>query len=308
MGPLVNDIAWDAPPGVRSAIDGFRRYVVQESLERKERWRQARPLMERIALELHGLGTSERDSAVRLKPVAAALHVTVLLRETISPGREGELRPIAGGFEATVFGQTRRQREASVHLWGTSQACDEYPRPESALNGRGRMTLAHEIGHTFFYGSDHREAKPARVVPAPLVGSRAYWREEGLCSSFAAALLMGSSVRAGLETPNMSSIVRLSAQCHVGPEVVVRRVLYDWHLWASTVICRVNWGAGSPRVALFLGEGRKRHPGISAADLEKSLETCCGPKEIVETLVQTKKVPERQISVGQQSVWVLLCE
>lgn len=103
---------------------------------------------------------------------------------------------------------------------------------------RGRFSLAHEIGHTFFY--DLQGTPPVRLVQNRW-GSSAYHKEEDICHAFAASLLMPASlvaeflartqqVRALHRIRDMARVFEVSIEC------AARRVLHDFDDLGNTVI------------------------------------------------------------------------
>lgn len=255
---LSHEVYGDAPPSVRVAIAEFRRYVKTCVAEHASKWSDSQSLIQQIAHECHcAMGNGNETPALR--PIADMLHVDVVFCHGRDGGCDGTLEAIAGGFRASVFGQMR-SNSIGNGLWR-----EEVPAHLKHLTSRGRMTLAHELGHVFFYAADHRAATPRRVVPVARPNSREYRREEGLCTDFARALLLPEHLRGIVPTnPDLGWLLGNAVRYQVSIEVLLRRLMYDWGLWEENIIVVITEIEGICRPSIYRGVGRKRDRSLSA--------------------------------------------
>jgi hypothetical protein len=80
---------------------------------------------------------------------------------------------------------------------------------------RQRFSIAHELGHTFFYD---RSARPARRLP-----QRVSVREEQFCDVFAGELLAPAA--AIPSSPSLEDVIRLADELTVSQQVIARQML-----------------------------------------------------------------------------------
>jgi hypothetical protein len=103
---------------------------------------------------------------------------------------------------------------------------------------RRRFSIAHEIGHTFFYNLDHDP--PIQIFPREcrrLLGDK---KEEDICNAFARELLIPRElVQQDIEhssCSNLQMIIDLAAKYVVSPEVAARRLVLDLSEFQSSIL------------------------------------------------------------------------
>ena len=98
-------------------------------------------------------------------------------------------------------------------------------------NVRIRFSLAHEIGHTYFF--DLNTSPPQKFYPA---ASSRTWVEEGYSCEIAREILMPEpyvyKIASKLsKAPSLSSLIQLKEIFQVSYEVLIMRLLHDAHVW-----------------------------------------------------------------------------
>ena len=263
-------------PPLADARTRFQAFL-RDSARRQTSWQGAASFLQSLAEELHwhlSLG-----SPVRLKPVSDAFGIAVRFQDVQGQQRtEGTLRPVPGGFVATVF----------------------RGNPNTSLSARERFTLAHEIGHCLFFVNESRYALPRRVTPAPLHGSPEHRREEGLCNDFARALLIPSAAFGSCsEAPTAALLSRLSQELEVSIEPLIRRAIYDrkiWPEWSFAVL-------GPSTQPLRFLHGASVSPGS-----RRRLTTELAGLRYIDVPADRDKLPSaivRESIATKQSVWFL---
>jgi Zn-dependent peptidase ImmA (M78 family) len=103
---------------------------------------------------------------------------------------------------------------------------------------RKRFSIAHEIGHTFFY--DLRTTSPMRLIPIRR-GSKAAAKEEDICHAFARSLLLPFELLADMlrqteDLTPLDQICTIARKFRVSIECAVRRILYDTEQLSTTIV------------------------------------------------------------------------
>jgi hypothetical protein len=114
----------------------------------------------------------------------------------------------------------------------------------SELPTRLRTTLAHELGHTFFYD---RSIFPPKSSSSYLSSSglhKADFKEEWWCMDFARAYLVPEfwavdHLKRG-ELPSLEFASRIRKQLVVSWDILFRRLLWDLKVWRNCMIFRVD--------------------------------------------------------------------
>ncbi len=137
---------------------------------------------------------------------------------------------------------------------------------------RARFTIAHECGHSLFYGRAERSWQ--RIDPSASssgLGRRGHRREEGLCDAFAGALLLPERWLHGklsaLE-PSYGAVLTVARVARVSPEVVIRRALYDLQAWPTAAFYGIRLDTDSGTcvgVKCFRGKSVRRDRRVVAA-------------------------------------------
>ena len=163
-------------------------------------WKSIKPVMAEAAASLRA--TAGQTNPPILLPDIAQLrriHSTKYFNKSGSP--HGVLVPTPEGFLVRL---PNEQRET-----------------------RNRTSMAHEIGHTFFY--DLRRSPPTRLLARPRSGTS--YKEEDLCKWFARELLMPQELVANHEErepeKKLDSLIELANTFAVSPEVAAVRLLWD---------------------------------------------------------------------------------
>jgi hypothetical protein len=120
----------------------------------------------------------------------------------------------------------------------------EIPLDGSKLPTRLRTTLAHELGHTFFYDLS---LLPPRSSSSYLSSSglhKADLNEEWWCMDFARAYLVpefwvAKHLERG-ELPSLDFASRIRRELVVSWDILFRRLLWDLRVWRNCVIFRVD--------------------------------------------------------------------
>jgi IrrE N-terminal-like domain len=215
-------------------------------------------LREEFELQAHNLLqlTKQQGPRVDLRSIARARKVTVEVRSGRIGHETGQLFPELEGFRAII-----------------------YDPPH--LSGRWRFTLAHEIGHTFFFDSEC--SPPTRLST---------WNpdEESICDIFAAALLMPKAfVEPLFEKPKQESFLKklnsAALKLDVTHHAMARRIARDFQQWKGIILCcrwrsittlkgnesdwtwRIEWGVVSPELDgyIFIPQRTKKQkntPGL----------------------------------------------
>jgi IrrE N-terminal-like domain len=140
---------------------------------------------------------------IDLDQIATLFGVKVIRSRKLYENVSGQLIPRKAGFEIAVAeGKTNH------------------------LPTRRRFSLAHELGHTLFFSTGPHG--PERIFPKQVnTVSSLSKREEGLCDSFAAALLVPAPLLGYFpnRSPRMAEIIHASLKFEVTPDVVLRRLI-----------------------------------------------------------------------------------
>lgn len=193
------------------------------------------------------------------------------------------------------FAPIFRLRGIVPRLWKTKQAIENSLLPDANLNainggfelrfrsnprrpGRVRFSIAHEIGHTFFFD---KTFDPPR--------KRSMWKgleqdEERLCDIFASELLMPEEMVRNLfyvgKEPSLNLLVDLCRKFQVSYEAMSHRLIGDLQIWDAIVMgiswlpkmnmlsqenvrtekWRLSWSSVPPRLsnALYIPSSRNR--------------------------------------------------
>lgn len=270
------------PPKFRFAVEDFQQYIKSEYNVRSPRWRHAKLHILRIAEEVSSITTSADEPVIDLMRVASLLNVLLepIKGKNADKLPHGQLVPSENGFRMRLYSPG----------W-----------PEISM--KERFTIAHELGHIFFYSmfSDRSQ----RIIP-PSFGLAPHesQREEGLCDSFASALLVpnywASSIAA--RRLKMSEIISSSEQLQVSPEVLIRRVIYDLAGWQESAIYSI-WLKGDDEtiVRIFRGASRKETTSAPAGTAVSRLMNGLSLVEAIDKLNEEKSFQSADIFVRSTS-------
>ncbi len=108
---------------------------------------------------------------------------------------------------------------------------------------RIRFSLAHEIGHTYFFNLNTNPPQKFYSI----MSSR-YWVEEGYACEIAREILAPEPYFSAITTqisklPSIHALVRLQKVFDISYEVLIRRLLYDSHLWNANFWGNNLWNA-----------------------------------------------------------------
>ncbi|HEV8595300.1 MAG TPA: hypothetical protein VGR51_07205 [Thermoplasmata archaeon] len=124
------------------------------------------------------------------------------------------------------------------------------PRREN-LRPRVRTTLAHELGHTFFYDISSRPPR-ASVSNLTVHGRRELeTKEEWWCMDFARAFLIPDTwasrhLKTG-DFPSFEEATELRERLAVTWDILFRRLIWDLRLWRHCAIAELDMRGGSVR-------------------------------------------------------------
>jgi len=108
---------------------------------------------------------------------------------------------------------------------------------------RVRFSIAHEIGHTYFFDLN---ANPPQKFYS-VISSR-YWVEEGYAYEIAREILAPEPYVSAITTqiceyPSIHALIRLQKVFDVSYDVLIKRLLYDSHLWNANFWGKNLWNA-----------------------------------------------------------------
>lgn len=299
MNTLASGVFKDLNIAARRAIADFQRYVVDMYRSRAARWPAAKSMVQAIAAEVVSLD-GHAMAPIQLVPIAKALHVAVDYK-SVKTGHRGGLMPIPGGFRLAIYGQFRQTPCPNEALFPSS---DEWRCP--TLLPRGRFTMAHELGHVFFYTTDVRAAIPERLIPRK-IGK--FLREEGLCHDFARALLIPSSCQAAIrDAASLSELVSAARMFGVTTEPMLRRILYDWDMWVEALFASVSRHKGRLKVHCFRGSQRKGKSklGPTRGQIAERLGSTTSMSQARRILQRTYALESRSILRSADTLWLML--
>lgn len=279
-------------PYVQQCVQRFQRYVVSRHRSRaRGGGGSTKPLIQAVADAILQDATAESGGAVDVEEVGRQMHVTV----TVSTERydhDGLFVPVCGGFEVTLF-----RPDASL-------AATLFSHSDDALQPRERFTLAHELGHTLFFTWPDADILPQRLIPRALGGFAANAREEGLCHDFARALLIPSTAAPSIgREGNVGQLSTLARRFETSREPVVRRILYDFRLWRSSVFYRCSIDRGKVVSKSFRGVDRRGNS--DSAPTRPALEQMLsGSRSVQEIDSRLRTLGFRDVESTGSCVWI----
>lgn len=273
---------FDLPAPIRRAVEQFQGYVAEQYHSRSTQWTRARESIVAIADRINDVVGLE-DAPIDLRPIVHLFGVRVYGENGSPHGVRGQLVPTNEGFAIRVSGLG-----------------------SPYINTRSRFTIAHELGHLFFYSL--RSTRPERIIPIQRIGvSTVHRKEEGLCDAFAAALLAPGTWVAGLGNQQlaMADIIRYASQLRITPDVLIRRILYDFGHLPDTVIYAIR-ETPSPSVNIFRGLSRKTHRSAPTARYVSDLIQGKPLNEAIAELRQHESFARAEFSLYQRRVLYLM--
>ncbi len=264
------------PRSLQTTVDDFQRYVVGQYMRRATEWDQAQPLIQRIADSCLGVATPVWPR-VEPETIALLLQINVIFDSELRSGVCGRLVPErGGGFQAIVAGTPSQPRT--------------------------RFTIGHECGHAFFFRPSPGQAQ--RIIPAS-VPAKKMSREEWLCNEFARALLVPNRWKRDVlgRDVQMSEICSLARSLSVSTEVLVRRVLYDWSEWASSVFYSVWFDSDNCNVRIFRGTKSQSRP--DSTPTREAVKSVCekGRRPLRSWLQSSYSVKDDDIVESDSTTW-----
>lgn len=293
-------------------IAELQKHILIQERDFRPTWPDANRLIQGIAEDITG-ALQNQALPVNLEEVAHCLKVNVKGHPRSESSSLGKLSPVTGGFELALFGQVTASSQGGHHLplfdelkGGREQDQTDLLR---SLDSQGRFTVAHELGHTFFFVSDRSSSMSRRLIPKSHSMRRGRWREEGLCHDFARALLMPGKYKSAIaETESMSSLLDATKVFNVSKEPAVRRILYDWGRWPSCLFVNVDFSRTPPRIACFRGKSRKQSSDLSPSrtHIAKWTDGMHTPQEVGAMFRRRFSLSEDRIISNKVSLWVAL--
>jgi len=137
------------------------------------------------------------------------------------------------------------------------QSSDE-TRDELQSASRLRTTLAHELGHTFFYDTSTRPPRLPVSSVSRLLDHRLGEKEEWWCMDFARAFLIPDfwveeHVKQG-GFPSLQVALDLKNELKVSWDILFRRLLWDLKVWHNCIVFRIDLGTMRPQTVWKSGE------------------------------------------------------
>lgn len=182
-------------------------------------------LVRREVSELARHSDPERASWKAIKPAIskAATSLRATTGQTKSPVMLPEIAKLRGINRTEYF-----DRPGSPHGLLVPTVDGFLVRlPKDIGEHRNRTSMAHEIGHTFFY--DLRRSPPTRLLSRPRSGPS--YKEEDICKWFARELLMPRELIAipgdGEPENQLDFLIELAKRFVVSPELAATRLLWD---------------------------------------------------------------------------------
>jgi len=232
---MTSGVVAELPFAVRKSVEDFQRFIAEKYGSHSLSWGiDAKQLIQSAAEEIGQIGMLNTNAA-------DLISIGKMLRATLDP-KLPETR--ACGYVYPT------EEELFIRITAPSWPC---------LTPRHRFTIAHEYGHALFYSLP--PGRRQRIIPSHIgMASREAKREEGLCDSFAATLLVPSRLlhEIGRSEPDLVVIDRWSVRLGVSREVLARRLLQDTPYWPETVLYLIRCTNQSDDVTVFRGRSRKR--------------------------------------------------
>jgi Zn-dependent peptidase ImmA (M78 family) len=269
------------PLHIEEKVLRFQAYVSQQYSSHSSNWPLAKIRIQDVAESIVStLGLDQPP--IDLDLIAGLFDIKVSIGRHLYDNVSAQLIPSKAGFQIIVAQRT-----------------------VGHLATRWRFSLAHELGHTLFFSAGPHG--PERIFPTPISAvSRLSKKEEGLCDSFAAALLVPTSFRGYFpsQSPTMAEIIRASLRFEVTPDVVVRRLLHDFRFLESRAIYAVRLSRDL-RVNIF--RGRRANRSLPTANHVKSLLTNHDRADYVSALKQKGSFSDSEFCVyGGRTLYVLV--
>lgn len=200
-------------------------------------WKGVRIALLQAASALrHASGQS--PPPVDLSPLLGLRRISRVEDDLSGGGTEASLIPVSTGFVIRVAASQSRARQ--------------------------RASIAHELGHTFFY--DLTASPPARLLPPVVLVGKQHFKEEDVCWAFARELLVPRElITSDLESPGLYSglslLRMLAARYDVSSEFVCVRILHDIGFLRRSIAVFADRGSSRPREGVRL----RRYFGKDAA-------------------------------------------
>lgn len=174
-------------------------------------WEDVKEILIQIASALH-METKQTIPPIVLEPICELRRIDIKVG-----GKEdiGELIPNSHGFLLIV---------------------------EDMSKVRKRTTIAHEIGHSFFY--DMEKSPPKKYFNGPIqVGKHGRSSEEWICYDFARSLLLPSSAMKRMndtfmELPPTKVLKNITDGWGVSIDIFAKRAFHDLGLWRNWCIIK----------------------------------------------------------------------
>jgi Zn-dependent peptidase ImmA (M78 family) len=164
-------------------------------------------------------------------------------------------------------------------------------------NIRRRFSIAHEIGHTFFYNLDYDP--PIKILPRERSRLLIDKKEEDICHAFARELLMpGKLVQqdiANSSDRSLKMIIGLASKYLVSPEVAARRLILDLAEFKNSILLfKEPLSTKGRSVWWFYGSTLRRYlrkkEKIVFTQIVETLQEANGLQNIIESFGHNKAV------------------
>jgi hypothetical protein len=144
-----------------------------------------------------------------------------------------------------------------LFLRGTHQSYDG-DNKELRFVSRLRTTLAHELGHTFFYDTSTKPPRLPVSSVSRLLDHQLGEKEEWWCMDFARAYLVPDfwvegHVKHG-DLPSLQVALDLKNELKVSWDILFRRLLWDLKVWHNCIVFRLDLSTMCPQTVWKAGE------------------------------------------------------
>jgi hypothetical protein len=148
----------------------------------------------------------------------------------------------------------------TLFLRETHQAYDD-DNKDLRSRSRLRTTLAHELGHTFFYDTSTKPPRLPVSSVARLLNHQLGQKEEWWCMDFARAYLIPDfwvekHVKHG-DLPSLQAALDLKNELKVSWDILFRRMLWDLKVWHNCIVFRLDLSTMSPQTVWKAGEFKR---------------------------------------------------
>lgn len=289
---------------VAKAISAFQTYIRGQYSRGAQHWSQAQNLIQEVAESL--VATATGKPPTDLVRVAELLRLEIQCLPQRTPQHFGKLMPRLGGFTAAVYlaPPVAISPQSGLAISPVPPSAADF----SGLSRTGRFILAHEFAHALFYTVAEQGKMPERVIGTRPATRDWHWREEGLCNAFARALLIPKRWSSAVEfSASFAGLIECGRLFHVPSTPLLHRILYDWEMWPTAAMVRVDSRYQKLQLRIFKGKMRRKTGSApTKPQLQRALRTIMNPESVREILSRQFGVLERSILVHNGVIWAFI--